>query len=111
MSFHRAVTWCYRTWPAISAASPPPSAAEHYKKVTPGATLRGRDEILRFFAGLELVEPGLIQVPYWRRTSPNRRMPTRCGFSVQSGASPAWRQQREGDGSNHIETIIAGHLL
>ena len=88
------------------------SVAEHYKKnVTPGTTLRGRDEILRFFTGLELVEPGLIQVPYWRRMSPNRRTPTRCGFSVQSGASPAWRQQREGDGSNHIETIIAGHLL
>jgi hypothetical protein len=41
--------------------------AEHYREnVAPGATLRDRDEILRFFTGLELVEPGLVQVPYWR---------------------------------------------
>jgi SAM-dependent methyltransferase len=45
--------------------------AEHYRKnVAPGSTLRGRDEILRFFAGLELVEPGLVQVPYWRPHDP-----------------------------------------
>ena len=42
------------------------NAAVHYKKVTSGATLRGRDEILRFFAGLELIDPGLVQIPHWR---------------------------------------------
>lgn len=36
------------------------NAAVQYKKVTSGATLRGREEILRFFAGLELVEPGVV---------------------------------------------------
>jgi hypothetical protein len=41
-----------------------------YKKVAPGATLRTRKEILRFFTGLELVEPGLVQVPYWRPEEP-----------------------------------------
>lgn len=41
-------------------------AAMHYKKVTSGATLRNRDEILRFFTGLDLIDPGLVQVPYWR---------------------------------------------
>ncbi len=41
-------------------------AAVHYKRVTPGATLRNRDEILRFFTGLDLIDPGLVQVPYWR---------------------------------------------
>jgi hypothetical protein len=41
-----------------------------YKKVTPGATLRTREEILRFFAGLELIEPGVVQVPYWRPNEP-----------------------------------------
>lgn len=47
-------------------------AAEHYyqKNVAPGSTLRDRDEILRFFTGLELVEPGLVQVPYWRPDEP-----------------------------------------
>jgi len=34
--------------------------------VASGATLRDRDEILRFFTGLELVEPGLVEVSYWR---------------------------------------------
>lgn len=47
------------------------SVAEHYRKnVAPGTTLRGREEILRFFGGLELVEPGLVQVPYWRPDEP-----------------------------------------
>jgi hypothetical protein len=41
-------------------------AAVHYKQVTPGATLRRREQFLRWFTGLELVEPGLVQVPYWR---------------------------------------------
>jgi len=46
------------------------SAAVHYKKVTPGATLRGQEEISRFFAGLELIDPGLVQVPHWRPDGP-----------------------------------------
>jgi hypothetical protein len=46
-------------------------AAEHYKKeVSSGTTLRGREEILRFFTGMELVEPGLVQVPRWRPAEP-----------------------------------------
>ena len=45
-------------------------AAVHYKKVTSGATLRGQEEILRFVAGLELIEPGVVQVPYWRPDEP-----------------------------------------
>ena len=40
---------------------------EQYRKnVASGATLRDQDEILRFFAGLELVDPGLVRVPLWR---------------------------------------------
>lgn len=47
------------------------SVAEHYRDhVASGATLRSREEILRFFTGLELVEPGLVQVPYWRPDEP-----------------------------------------
>ena len=46
------------------------NAAVHYKKVTSGATLRGREEISRFFAGLELIDPGLVQVPHWRPDGP-----------------------------------------
>jgi hypothetical protein len=44
---------------------------EQYRKnVASGATPRDRDEILRFFTGLELVEPGLVPVPYWRPDEP-----------------------------------------
>ncbi len=46
------------------------NAAVHYKKVTSGATLRGREEISRFFAVLELIDPGLVQVPHWRPDGP-----------------------------------------
>ncbi len=45
-------------------------AAAHYKKVTSGATLRGQEEILRFFARLELIDAGLVQVPHWRPDGP-----------------------------------------
>ncbi len=45
--------------------------AEHYKKnVAQGSTLRDLDEIVRFFTGFELVEPGLVQVPYWHPDDP-----------------------------------------
>jgi SAM-dependent methyltransferase len=45
--------------------------AEHYRKnVAPGSTLRDRTEILRFLTGLELIEPGLVQVPYWHPDDP-----------------------------------------
>jgi hypothetical protein len=33
------------------------------------ATLRGREQTLRFFDGLELVEPGVVPVADWRRGS------------------------------------------
>jgi hypothetical protein len=32
----------------------------------PRATLRGRDQTSRFFDGLELLEPGVVQPPQWR---------------------------------------------
>lgn len=45
--------------------------ADHYRKtVAPGSTLRNRDQVLRFFTGFELVDPGLVRVPYWRPDEP-----------------------------------------
>ena len=38
--------------------------------VQAGGTIRGRADILRFFDGFELVEPGLVNVPLWRPDSP-----------------------------------------
>jgi hypothetical protein len=41
----------------------------------PGFALapRGRDEVSRFFAGLELVEPGVVLVDQWRPDEPDNR--------------------------------------
>jgi S-adenosyl methyltransferase len=42
-------------------------AASRFNQLAPAkATLRTRAEILRFFNGLELLEPGLVQVHQWR---------------------------------------------
>lgn len=42
-------------------------AASRFNQLSPAkATLRTRAEILRFFDGLELLEPGLVQVHRWR---------------------------------------------
>lgn len=43
-------------------------AAERYNSHLPDnqTTPRTREEILRFFAGLELVEPGLVELQQWR---------------------------------------------
>ncbi|OIJ68133.1 SAM-dependent methyltransferase [Streptomyces mangrovisoli] len=37
-----------------------------YRQATASMNLRSRAEVLRFFDGFELVEPGLTQVPFWR---------------------------------------------
>jgi S-adenosyl methyltransferase len=46
------------------------SASVEYKKIAPDATLRSRSEILQLFAGFELLDPGLVQLPYWRPDDP-----------------------------------------
>ena len=38
--------------------------------VPAGGTIRSRADILRFFDGFELVEPGLVNVPLWRPAAP-----------------------------------------
>jgi hypothetical protein len=41
-------------------------SAQEYKQVTPGATVRSREQVLAFFDGLEMAEPGLVRLPEWR---------------------------------------------
>lgn len=36
------------------------------ERVSTPQTLRTRDEVARFFDGLELIEPGLVQIHQWR---------------------------------------------
>jgi hypothetical protein len=40
------------------------------RSVTTSVHLRSRAEILRFFDGFELVDPGLVSIPLWRPDSP-----------------------------------------
>ena len=42
------------------------SIQRYNERVAEQATLRGHDETARFFAGLELVEPGVVAVAKWR---------------------------------------------
>ena len=75
-----------------------------YKKVTPGATLRTQEEILRFFTGLELLDPGLVQVPTGVPRSPSPQMLTRCGF----GGVGATRRAQARPGRNRKESAVTG---
>ncbi|NGO66869.1 SAM-dependent methyltransferase [Streptomyces boncukensis] len=45
-------------------------AAKVYDTATARLNLRGREEILSFFDGFELLEPGLVQAPLWRPEEP-----------------------------------------
>jgi len=61
-------------------------AASRFNQLAPAkATLRTRADILRFFDGLELMEPGLVQVHRWRpgRAAPghNREAAGYCGLA------------------------------
>lgn len=47
------------------------SLATHYNQVMPEPTvLRDRDEIVRFFAGLEVIDPGIVPMEQWRPDDP-----------------------------------------
>jgi S-adenosyl methyltransferase len=61
-------------------------AADRFNQLAPAkATLRTRAEILRFFDGLELLEPGLVQVHQWRpgvaAPGHNREAAGYCGLA------------------------------
>lgn len=60
--------------------------------MAPRATTRGRDEILRSFAGLELIDPGLVQVPYWRPGGRSTAM-FRHDLEVSSAHASAFTSQ------------------
>jgi hypothetical protein len=42
------------------------SAVDVYKNATSSGTLRNHEQIMKFFSGFDLVEPGLVQPPLWR---------------------------------------------
>ncbi|MFE5140407.1 SAM-dependent methyltransferase [Streptomyces fagopyri] len=51
-----------------------------YNKATATLNLRGHAAVERFFAGFELVEPGLAQVPFWRPDGPPPARSREIGF-------------------------------
>ena len=62
--------------------------ARRLNQNTPGAqvTFRSRAEVARFFTGLDLAEPGLVQPTRWR-PDPSGQPPQRtpCGFARKPG--------------------------
>jgi hypothetical protein len=59
---------CHGTDEGKAAAS---TVAQVYnRKVTTSVYLRSRPDILRFFDGFDLVDPGLVRIPEWRPDSP-----------------------------------------
>ncbi|WP_328496223.1 SAM-dependent methyltransferase [Streptomyces sp. NBC_00414] len=51
-----------------------------YSKATASLNLRSRAEVERFFDGFELVEPGLVQAPFWRPDAPPPARSGEIGF-------------------------------
>jgi hypothetical protein len=62
------------------------------KSATPMA-YRSRDEILRFFNGLDLVEPGLTTATRWREESPDPELDAAGGWTL-AGRRPQELDQR-----------------
>ncbi|MGS2618211.1 SAM-dependent methyltransferase [Micromonospora sp. LZ34] len=66
----------------------PPEVAREAKAAGRGGgphgliTLRSRAEVARFFAGLEVVEPGLISVAQWRAEGEPEPRPTAAEVSM-----------------------------
>jgi hypothetical protein len=65
---------------------------QYRKNVAPGATFRDREEILRFFTGLELVEPGVVEVPNWRPDDPESAHADKVWILGAVGRKPGYRQ-------------------
>ena len=72
---------------------PDPEAAAVFTAVYAGTanpnTLRTREEILGFFDGLEMLEPGLVPVQQWRPDDPDAAHPRRAWMVGGVGRKPA----------------------
>ncbi|NUP48690.1 MAG: SAM-dependent methyltransferase [Catenulispora sp.] len=49
--------------------------AQVYQRSTSPLSQRGRADVERFFDGFDLVEPGLVQLPWWRPDGPDGAVP------------------------------------
>ena len=67
------------------------AAAQAYERASAQATPRSYREILDFFDGMELVDPGLVYLPQWRPASPDDvgDHPERCMMLAAVGRKTA----------------------
>jgi hypothetical protein len=63
------------------------------RSVATSVHVRPRADILRFFDGFDLVEPGLVYIPEWRPDSPQDvpEDPSTFWGLVGAGRKPSWR--------------------
>lgn len=59
-----------------------------YANTSAAAHTRSHAQILRFFAGFDLVEPGLVYLPLWRPDGPAPDHPERAWFYAGVGGKP-----------------------
>jgi hypothetical protein len=76
--------------PALDISDTQAAGQRAYNQnVATAQTLRTRDEVARFFTGLELVEPGLVQVHQWHPdpddTAPEGTVSAHGGVAVKAG--------------------------
>jgi hypothetical protein len=68
-------------------------AASLNQSVAQKRTYRDRSQVARFFAGLDLVEPGVVPLPRWRPDSEDEaRAPTMAWAGV--GRKPYFQRNR-----------------
>ena len=60
----------------VAAEAAARAARAYNDNVMTPQTRRSREEVARFFTGLDLVEPGLVQLSGWRPAAGNLRAPT-----------------------------------
>ncbi|WP_327069688.1 SAM-dependent methyltransferase [Kitasatospora sp. NBC_01250] len=59
-----------------------------YRNASAQLTLRGKDQVARFFDGLELVDPGLVTVAQWRPDQPPAQTDAQVGIWAAIGRKP-----------------------
>jgi hypothetical protein len=64
-----------------------PEVMEVYKKATASLTARSHAEVLSFFDGYDLIEPGLVQVPLWHPEGPEPKHEDLVRVGVYGGVA------------------------
>jgi S-adenosyl methyltransferase len=60
----------------VDSGSSERAAQRYNERVASRMRRRSRDEVTRFFDGLDLVQPGIVQLHRWRATADSRTAPS-----------------------------------